>query len=454
MSGQRDERVVMAATAAATAAAIGIGALAWYRYYAPGPAAHGKAFAAAPSAGGDQHPQVPARDRPSSSTAAVQSKAAAPSTFAQAQALQQQWQRQWQPVGAPPPQTMPQAAHQSAPPPGAQVRLSGAAAAMLSMVAEDDEEGEEEDGQWAQQRTPEQRPQLASASDPAPALPAQQRIAPPPRPVPRAVAELAKQQQDGGSTVHSNSAPATSAAMPAEPPPQQLPPGTANPAALAQASKSLAAIYSSVGTGSKRQKMPAAARAERLAASNQTGAQTPFGSNAPAVTSRPEPSVRVGSLTSDSSLDSSSRRSGGLATTPRWQLQRSDPSSQPAPAASPASDYAGAMAWPAGGVPVAQQQQQQSQPQQQYQQLQQQRASGVMIPDSSTASSSMTSASADIKSSSSSAPGNSSAGMRRSSLNDASGVSHLHLHFDIYMLASAAAAHHRAAAATPDSSAS
>lgn len=425
MSGQRDERVVIAATAAATAAAIGIGALAWYRYYAPGPAAHGRAAAAAPPAGGDQRSQVTARGRPSSSTAAGQSETAVPGAFAQAQVLQQQRQQQQQqkrqPVGAPPPQPMPQPAQQAGPALGSQMRLSGAAAAMLSMVAEDDEEGEEEDGQRAQQPNPEQRPQLASASDPAPTLPAQQRIAPPPRPLPRAVAELAK-QQSGDVTVHSNSAPATSAAMPAEPPSRQLPPGTANPAALAQASKSLAAIYSSVGTGGSRRKMPAAARAERLAASNQTGAQTPFGSNAPAVTSRPEPSVRVGSLTSDSSLDSSSRRSGGLATTPRWQQQRADPAGQPVPAAPLAGDFAGAMAWPAGGVPVAQQQQQHAQPQYQYQQPQQQRACGVMIPDSSTASSSMTSASADIKSSSSSGPGNSSAGVRRSSMNDASGT--------------------------------
>lgn len=408
MAGQQDTKLIIAATAAATAASIGIGALVWYRYGSvPGlDSSKGSSRGADPSAAARQRRGPPALDG--------QSPARTASDSADSYGEAPPGQQQRQPKSAAVPQRPPPPSG----PPGSQVRLSGAAAAMLSMVTEEDEEGEDDDAeQQARQRERQrqvERNRLSSASDPAPALPTQQRIVslPPPRPLPRAVQALA--QQDASPSVHSNSAPAVSEAPPAAPAAagqqQGLPAGSANPTALAQASKSLSAIYSSVGKGAPRQKMAASARAERLAASNQADGQL-SSFNAPAVISRPEPSVRVGSLTSDSSLDS--RPSGLAATsTPRWQPGEAlaPPSTLASAAAPHGGDYAGATAWPAGGLPMARPQQQLGQ-----------RRAGVTIPDSSsTATSSVTSI--DVRSSSSSAPGNSFSGVRRSSTNDAQTV--------------------------------
>ncbi len=389
MSGQRDERLVIVATAAATATVIGAGVLVWYRTR---PADFGRAHAAAAAPGGGRLAaggNEPPRDGSQVSAAQVQSQSAARQPAARQPPAQQQ-----RPAAQPAADQTGQTA--------AQLRLSGAAAAMLSMVEEDDEEEEE------QQQPPMQHLAAASVPEAVPATPA--------RPLPREVLELAA----AGPPVHSNSAPAASTTPPAPAPaPRTLPPGSANPAALAQASNALSAMYSSIGTGAGRRKMPPAARAERLAASNQSLST----STAPARQLLPSgrggggASVRVGSTTSDGSLDS---RGGGDAGAdgqggsgpPLWQRQQQQQSPELtagakaiAAAAAAASlhpmggESGGVTAWPVGGLPTVRTPSAKL------------AGSTNLYQDSSTASSSITSASADVRSSSSSsAPGSSSAG--------------------------------------------
>eukprot|EP00208_Stichococcus_sp_RCC1054_P004175 CAMPEP_0206138458 /NCGR_PEP_ID=MMETSP1473-20131121/3342_1 /ASSEMBLY_ACC=CAM_ASM_001109 /TAXON_ID=1461547 /ORGANISM="Stichococcus sp, Strain RCC1054" /LENGTH=547 /DNA_ID=CAMNT_0053531903 /DNA_START=545 /DNA_END=2185 /DNA_ORIENTATION=- len=455
-----DERVLVVATAATTAAIIGLGAYIWYRTQLP----YVDRSDDTQSRGDAPHRSRRRRSRQASSSGTSSLRNAEGNAYAEdLSTSRSRRSREILPShhraspGVPPPvdgalspfsPAMTGGAGQEDVPPEdmPDLQLSGAAAAMLTKVAEDDEEYEpdsvtrpsvsprvhplpplantpqgrprkqqpvpflsphsqqQNERQQQQQRqqqqasAPTDRPlpravleaqakarALAAASDrqpPKAVLEAQAKARAaaaaeaPARPLPRAVLEAqakARADSDATGSVAASSeserqrsfSAGTAAKPPTVPATSSLSGGTTrvvkggvNPAELAQASTALSAIYSNVGNpAGNRRKLPATARAERLADSEQPGQGAPR--------NRSDAALRLSSAATDSTGDSGA------------------PSYSPASTPGGAAAAAAATVFPAGGYPIRQQPTRQ--------------APALAIPhSSSTASSSMTSTSGDL----------------------------------------------------------